>query len=116
MEDPRDEVLAGPRLAADEDRHRSRGRARERRLDPPGRLGPADEGVEVPAAPEVRLQALVLDGEPQARLEELLHEAGVLDGDGREVGEGLEEGAVALREEARGVAVVDVDRARRPAP
>ena len=114
VEDPRDEVLPRPRLAADEDRDRPRRRAREGRLDPLRRLGPADEGVEVPAAPQVRLQALVLDGEPQARLEELLDEAGVLDGDGREVGEGLEEGDVAFGEEARGVAVVDVDRAGGP--
>ena len=110
VEDPRDEVLAGPRLAPDEDGHRAGRGARERRLHPLRRLGAADESVEVPAPAEVRLQALVLDGEAQARLEELLDEAGVLDGDRGEVGEGLEEGAVRLREEARGVAVVDVDR------
>ncbi len=95
---------------------RPRRGARQGRLDPPRRLGPADEGVEARAAPQVRLEALVLDGEPQACLEELLDEARVLDGDGREVRERLQERPVVLAEEPGGAAVVDVDRPADPVP
>ena len=116
VDDAGDEPLPGPRLAAQQHGGIAAGGLADGELDLGHCLGAKRPNSRCFSTSTFTAQRLVLERETGPGLFQLLVQPGVLDGDGRLIGKGLDECQVPIREEVAGLAMVDVDGAGDPLP